>query len=119
MQEVYGFSVDPDDVPGDYVAFTVDHLFGTVWTRPALDVRSRRLLTVGTLAALGQVELLEIQFSSALDRGELDEDQVREVVLHLTHYVGWPLSTGMNAVAERAIARRRQTSEDDRSGEGR
>lgn len=106
MQEVYGFSVDPDDVPGDYAAVTVDHLFGAVWTRPALGVRDRRLLTIGALAALGQPDLLDIQFQSALDRDELDEEQVREVVLHLTHYVGWPLSTGMNAAAERAIARR-------------
>ena len=33
MQEVYGFSVDPDKIPGPYVDFTVDHLFGEVWTR--------------------------------------------------------------------------------------
>jgi 4-carboxymuconolactone decarboxylase len=104
MEEVYGFSVNPDDLPGDYAAVTVDHLFGTVWTRPDLDVRQRRLLTIGALAALGQPELLEIQFRSALERGELDAAQVREVVLHLTHYVGWPLSTGMNGVAERAIS---------------
>ena len=50
--------------------------------------------------------LLEIQFDSALDRGELDVDQVREVVVHLTHYVGWPLATDVNAAAERAIAKR-------------
>lgn len=106
MQEVYGFSVDPDDLPGGYAAATVDHLFGAVWTRPALGVRDRRLLTIGALAALGQPDLLDIQFQSALDRDELDEEQVREVVLHLTHYVGWPLSTGMNAAAERVITRR-------------
>lgn len=105
MQEVYGFSVDPADLPGDYAAVTVDHLFGTIWTRPDLDVGQRRLLTIGALAALGQAELLEIQFRSALERGELDAAQVREVVLHLTHYVGWPLSTSMNGVAERVIAR--------------
>jgi len=104
MQEVYGFSVDPDDLPGDYAAVTVDHLFGTIWTRPDLDVRQRRLLTIGALAALGQPELLEIQFGSALERGELNPAEVREVVLHLTHYVGWPLSTSMNGVAERVIS---------------
>ena len=111
MQEVYGFSVDPDDLPGDYAAVTVDHLFGAVWTRPALGVRDRRLLTIGALAALGQPELLEIQFRSALERDELDEEQVREVVLHLTHYVGWPLSTGINAAAERVIAQRAAAGE--------
>ncbi len=106
MQEVYGFSVDPDAVPGGYVDVTVDHLFGSVWTRPGLDVRDRRMVTIGVLAAQGQPQLLEIQFQSALDRGELDELQVRELIVHLAHYVGWPLSTGANEAAEKVIARR-------------
>ncbi|MGD0312083.1 MAG: carboxymuconolactone decarboxylase family protein [Acidimicrobiales bacterium] len=106
MEEVYGFSVDPDEIAGPYVDFTVDHLFGAVWTRPELDIRDRRLMTIGVLAALGQSQLVEIQFQSALDRDELTEEQVRETVLHLTHYIGWPLSTGVNAVAEKVIANR-------------
>jgi 4-carboxymuconolactone decarboxylase len=108
MQEVYGFSIDPDNVPGPYAAMTVDHLFGTVWTREALDIRDRRLLTMGVLAALGKGDLLDIQFNSALERQEVTEEQVREIVVHLTHYIGWPLSTGMNQSAENVIARRRK-----------
>ncbi len=110
MEEVYGFSVDPDEVEGPYVDLTVDHLFGTIWTRPGLDVRDRRLLTIGVLAVLDKPGLLEIQFRSALERGELTEDQVREVVVHLTHYVGWPLSTSVNEMAERVIAGRRRAA---------
>jgi 4-carboxymuconolactone decarboxylase len=108
MEEVYGFSVDPDEIEGPYVDATVDHLFGAVWTRPGLDIRDRRLMTIGVLAALGQSQLVEIQFQSAMSRGELTEEQVRETVLHLTHYIGWPLSTGVNAVAEKVIAQRRK-----------
>ncbi len=111
MQEVYGFSVDPDTVGGEYVDVTVDHLFGDIWSRPALDIRDRRMLTIGVIAAMGQPQLLEIQFNAALERGELDEEQVREVVLHLAHYVGWPLSTGANEAAEKVIARRRNANE--------
>jgi 4-carboxymuconolactone decarboxylase len=106
MEEVYGFSIDPEHVPGPYAVMTVDHLFGRVWTREALDIRDRRLLTMGVLAALGKGDLLDIQFNSALERDELTVEQVREVVLHLTHYIGWPLSTGMNQAAETVIARR-------------
>jgi 4-carboxymuconolactone decarboxylase len=109
MQEVYGFSIDPAVIPGPYVAFTVDHLFGEVWTRSELGIRDRRLMTIGVLAALGQSKLVEIQFQSALDREELTEEQVRETVVHLAHYVGWPLSTGVNEVAERVIAKRHRT----------
>jgi 4-carboxymuconolactone decarboxylase len=106
MQEVYGFSVDPDAMPGDYTAMMVDQLFGSIWTRGALDTRDRRLLTVGVLAAMRQIDLLDLQFDSALARDELTEEQLREVVIHLTHYVGWPLSAGMNQAAEQVIARR-------------
>jgi alkylhydroperoxidase/carboxymuconolactone decarboxylase family protein YurZ len=44
-----------------------------------------------------------------LDREELTEEQVRETVVHLAHYIGWPLSTGVNEVAERVIAKRHRT----------
>ena len=106
MREVYGFAVDPADVPGRYTDITVDHLFGTVWTDDTLDLRQRRLLTIGVLAAQDKPDLLEMQFDAALERGELTVEEVREVVVHLTHYVGWPISTGINAAAEKIIRRR-------------
>jgi 4-carboxymuconolactone decarboxylase len=113
MQEIYGFSVDPDTLPGDYTAMMVDQLFGRVWTREALNTRDRRLLTMGVLAALGQSDLLDLQFDSALEREELSEEQLREVVIHLTHYVGWPRSTGMNQAAEQVMARRAAAQRDE------
>jgi 4-carboxymuconolactone decarboxylase len=112
MQEVYGFSVDPDTIPGRYAAMTVDHLFGSVWTSDELDVRDRRLMTIGVLAVLGKSDLLDIQFDCALARDELTVDQLREVVVHLTHYIGWPMSTGMNQTAENVIARRAKAAAD-------
>jgi 4-carboxymuconolactone decarboxylase len=115
MQEVYGFTVDPADLPGRYTDITVDHLFGSVWTDDTLDLRQRRLLTIGVLAAQDKPELLEIQFDSALERGELTVDEVREVVVHLTHYVGWPISTGISGAAE-TIIRRRAAAADTQGG---
>ena len=106
MQEVYGFSYDPDEVSGGFVDVTVDHLFGEIWTREGLSLRDRRLITIGALSALGLPHLLEIQFTSALANEEVDEETVREIVVHLAHYVGWPLATGLNEAAEKVIARR-------------
>src|SRR5581483_3099753 len=76
MEEVYGFSIDPGQLEDPFHAFTVDHLFGAVWSRPGLDVRERRLLTIGALAAMGRDDLLEVQFESALRRGELTVSQL-------------------------------------------
>ena len=115
MQEVYGFSVDPADVPGPYAAVTVDHLFGRCGParagRGAAQAHDR-----GRTGGAGPAGPAGDPVPSALDRGELDVDQVREVVLHLTHYVGWPLSTGMNAAAERVIARRERAAGEQTAG---
>lgn len=106
MEEVYGFSVDPDTLPGRYTALTVDHLFGTVWSDDTLALRDRRLMTIGVLATLDQTDLLEIQFNAAMERDELTPEQIREIVVHLTHYIGWPLSLNLNSVAEKVIRQR-------------
>ncbi|HTU38319.1 MAG TPA: carboxymuconolactone decarboxylase family protein [Acidimicrobiales bacterium] len=119
MREVYGFTVeDPDALPGRYAALTVDHLFGTVWTDETLSLRDRRLVTIGVLAALDKAGLLEIQFDAALERGELTVEQVRELVVHLTHYVGWPLSTDLAGAAENVIRRRAQAADAASPGQG-
>ena len=36
MNEVYGWEMP--DMPGEYFALTVDHLFGTIWSRPGLSM---------------------------------------------------------------------------------
>ncbi|MEI6453422.1 MAG: carboxymuconolactone decarboxylase family protein [Actinomycetes bacterium] len=111
MREVYGFEADPANMEGRYLATTVDHLFGDIWQGPELNVATRRLITIGAIAALGEPDLLDIQFSCALRFGELSVEQVREIVLQLTHYVGWPKSTAMSGAAERAIANYRKEAQ--------
>jgi len=106
MQEVYGFAMDPDTTPGRYGEMLVDHLFGTVWTDDTLGLRDRRLLIIGAIAAQDKPDVLELQLDNALRRGELTPEQVREVVVHLTQYVGWPISTSLYSTAEKVIARR-------------
>lgn len=80
----------------------VEQLFAEVWARPALDIPSRRLLVMGVLAAQGRFEQLGIQFRRSLATGELTPEQLDEVLLHLTHYVGWGMSAPMVQEAEAA-----------------
>jgi 4-carboxymuconolactone decarboxylase len=103
MKEVYGWDVQ--DGPGDFFATTVDHLFAEVWTRPGLDQKERRLLLIGLLLGLGLDDVLGIQLDSALKLGEIDAGQMREIVIFLTHYAGWPRGAKLNAAVEDLIAR--------------
>lgn len=80
------------------------HLFAEIWDRPALDIDQRRLLVMGVLAAQGKFETLGFQFTRCLEAGQFDEVQVREVVLQLIPYVGYPSSGDLYRAAEVAIA---------------
>jgi 4-carboxymuconolactone decarboxylase len=106
MRQVYGWDVQ--DGPGDFFGLTADHLFGEIWTRPGLTIRDRRLLLLGLLVGQGHHDVAEIQVDAALRLGELDADQLREVVIFLTHYAGWPKGAKLNSQTEKVIAQRAQ-----------
>ena len=80
------------------------NLFGDVWSRPALAVDQRRLVVMGVLAAQYRYDTLGIQFQRALATGELNVEQVREVVMQLISYVGYPSSSDLYRVSEAAIS---------------
>ncbi len=82
----------------------IEQLFAEVWTRPGLDIPTRRLLSMGVLAAQHRFDVLGLQFERALRTGELTVEQVREAVIHLIPYVGYPSSGQLFAVSEAAIA---------------
>ncbi|WP_086847610.1 carboxymuconolactone decarboxylase family protein [Amycolatopsis kentuckyensis] len=103
MREVYGW--DMPDLPGEFFAVTVDHLFAEIWTRPGLSLRDRRLLLLGVIAALGLEDIAAIQVKAALQNEELDAAQLREVVVFLTHYVGWPLGTKLSTTVDKVVAK--------------
>jgi 4-carboxymuconolactone decarboxylase len=101
MRQVYGWDVQ--DGPGDFFGLTVDHLFAEIWTRPGLSIRDRRLLLIGLLIGQGRDDVAEIQIGAALKTAELDADQLREIVIFLTHYAGWPAGAKLSMQAEKLI----------------
>jgi 4-carboxymuconolactone decarboxylase len=109
MNEVYGW--ESGDFPGDFFAITRDHLFGEIWTRPGLSTEQRRLMLIGALAAGGKHDILDIQLDSAYRLGELDETALREMVIFLAHYLGWPTAATLNAQVEKLLAKHRKRDE--------
>ena len=103
MEQVYGF--DMTDGAGDFFAITADHLFADIWTRPGLSDRDRRLLLIGLLAGSGGHDVLTIQIPAAYAAGELDDLQLREIVIFLCHYAGWPNGARINSIVEDTIAK--------------
>jgi len=115
MNEVYAWEMS--DMPGDFFALTVDHLFGDIWSRPGLSMRDKRLITLSVVIALGLSDLAEIQVNAALENEEMTADELREMAIFITHYVGFPLGSGFNGVVERVAAKRRKTADAGKAGD--
>jgi 4-carboxymuconolactone decarboxylase len=108
MNEVYAWEMP--DVPGEFFALTVEHLFGRIWTRPGLSMRDRRMMLIGVLTTLNQEELLEVQVNAVLQNEELTREELREMAIFLTHYVGFPLGSKLDGVIKRVTARRKKAA---------
>jgi 4-carboxymuconolactone decarboxylase len=101
MNEVYGWEMP--DMPGDYFALTVDHLFANIWSRPGLSMRDSRIMVLTVVTALGNSDLTEVQVNAAFVNGELSEEELREMAIFLTHYLGFPLGSRLEGVITRVV----------------
>lgn len=106
MRDVYGWDFDPTK---PFEVQTVDHLFGQVWAEGDLSVRDRRLVLIGLTAGSGQEDVAALQLDAALRLGELGADDLRELVVFLAHYAGWPRAARLNTEVEDLIARHEKT----------
>ena len=106
IKKVYaGDVVVPPEGASAFGDVMLEQLFAEVWTRPALSMRDRRLLIMGVIAGMGESMTWGIQARAALKNGELTPEQLREVLIHLAQYAGYPRAAGLLAVTEQTIAK--------------
>jgi 4-carboxymuconolactone decarboxylase len=84
------------------VSLTDEVLFGDVWARPELSPRDRSLVTVAALIAGGNTEQLRGHLTRARDNG-LTETELKEVIIHLAFYAGWPRAMSAIGVAKQVF----------------
>ena len=94
----------------------LESLFAEVWTREELSIRDRRLILLGVIGALGEKDTFAIQAKAALKNGELEPQQLREVVIMLANYAGYPRAAAMLGVVEQQIAAVAQEQQEKQGG---
>ena len=94
-----------DKTAGNRNAFNTEWLdtiikspWGDIWTRPHLDERTRRVLVIGTLLALGRWDEFQLHVRSAVTVGGFSPDDIKEIVLQQAAYCGVP--AGNHAMAD-------------------
>ena len=80
-----------------------EYCWGAVWARPGLDRRTRSLLNIAMLTALGKSHELALHVRGALNNGATAEE-IREALLQTAIYCGVPAALEAQRTAERVLA---------------
>jgi 4-carboxymuconolactone decarboxylase len=91
-----------DDFTMPLQEFVTRNAWGTVWCRAGLELKTRSLITVAMLTALGRAQELKGHLRGALNNGATPEE-IREVLLHAAVYCGAPLAVDAFRTAQEVM----------------
>jgi 4-carboxymuconolactone decarboxylase len=92
-----------DPMMQKFLDIATENVFGGLWTRPGLDLKTRTMICVASDVATGREPELAIHLRFALRQG-WTEEELSEAMLHLSGYVGLPLVRGAMLVAKKVFA---------------
>jgi 4-carboxymuconolactone decarboxylase len=86
----------------DFQRFITEVAWGTLWARPGFDERTRSLLTIAILAALGRSEELALHIRASRNTGAAPHE-IAEALLHVAVYAGIPAANSAFAIAREIL----------------
>ena len=96
------------DFTREFQEFITTYAWGSIWTRPGLDRRSRSLITLTALVARGHHEELAMHVRAARTNG-LTNDEIRELLLQTAIYCGVPDANTAFRIAQGGVGRARRS----------
>lgn len=95
-------SARADEFTAEFQRFITCYAWGSIWTRPGLDRRSRSLITLTALVAGGHDEELAMHLRGALRNG-LTRDEIKECLLQTAIYCGVPSANTAFRIAQQVF----------------
>jgi 4-carboxymuconolactone decarboxylase len=90
----------------DFARYLIEFPFGDIYSRPALDLKSREIATIAALAALGNAQpQLKVHIEGALNVG-CTRDEIVEVFMQMAVYAGFPAALNALFAAREVFAAR-------------
>lgn len=87
-----------NDFTRDFQTFITQYAWGGAWARPGLDRKTRSMLTIAVLTALGREEELKLHLRATRNTG-VTPDEVKELLIHTAIYAGVPASNSAFRIA--------------------
>lgn len=104
LNKVYAGDVVTPPEGHVFTDIMLEQVFAEVWGRDVLSIRDRRLMIMGIIAEKGEPMTFGIQAKAALKNGELTPEELRELLLMIAQYAGYPRAASLIAVVEQQIA---------------
>jgi len=98
-----------NDFNREFQQLITRYAWGTIWTRPQLDARTRRLLVLATMAALGRWEEFTMHVRAGLQH-ELEPCDLKELLLQTAIYAGVPAANTAFHIAQKELNALKDTS---------
>src|SRR5258706_804774 len=83
----------------DFQRLITEMAWGTLWARPDLDRRTRSMITIAILAALGRADELALHIRATQNTG-VTPSEIAEALLHVAIYAGVPAANSAFAIAK-------------------
>lgn len=90
------------DFTRPFQEYITESAWGSVWSRPGLDRRTRSAITLAALTALRAHEEMPMHVRAARRHG-LTEAEIAEILLHTAVYAGAPAANAAFAIAKRTL----------------
>ena len=79
-----------NDFNAEFQDLITRYAWGEIWTRPHFDERTRRLIVIGSMVALGRWEEFRLHVRAAMVEGGFSKDDIKELLLQQAIYCGVP-----------------------------
>jgi 4-carboxymuconolactone decarboxylase len=86
----------------DFQRFIIETAWGDVWSRPGMDRKTRHLLTIAVLAALGKEHELALHIRATRNTG-VTPDDLKEAFLQVAIYAGVPAANTAFSIAKHVL----------------
>lgn len=93
-----------DEFSPELGQFVIRHGFSDMYTRETLDQRARKIATIASLITSGNLPQLGWHIRGALENDLLNADEIREVIIQMTIYIGYPAAFNAMRIANEIFA---------------
>lgn len=89
-----------NDFNADFQDFLLKYSWAEIWSRPGLDIKTRSMITVAMLVAMGRADELKLHVRASANTG-ITKDEMKEILMHAAIYAGVPAAfNAFQVVAE-------------------